>query len=617
MNIISGLLDGLKPIPLTLVSEWADENRYLTSESSAEPGRWRTSRTPYLKEILDGLSPNSPVNKTIVQKGVQLGFSEAALNIVGCYADVAPCPIMYVMPTIDVAKGFSESRVDPMINSCPSLAAKIKPARERDSGNTKFTKKFPGGIFVISGANSAASLRSRPVRVLVLDEVDAYPLDADGEGSPVSLAEKRQATFGLKKKTYMLSTPTMEHTSVIAPEFLKTDQRKFFVPCPHCSATQDLKFSQLRWDKGKYDKVQYQCEHCGELIEERFKTKMLECGEWVATAPQNHSPLKRGYFINSLYSPIGWMSWSDIAHEFDESEGDVNKMKTFVNTILGETYTEKGESPDWQRLYNRRELYDTNKPNNEVCFITCGADVQRDRIEVEVVGWCKGKRSYSIDYRVIPGDTSQVKTWDKLAEIVNEMWEREDGTLLPMQLMAVDTGYNTSHVYDFCRRFDVSKVIPIKGQDNQTLIVSSPKTVDTTSAGKKTGKMKVWNVGVSVIKSEVYGWLRLEKEEDGTRPNGYCSFPQYNQEYFRGLTAEQMERKMVRGNPKYQWVKKYAANEPLDTRVYARAAAAVVGIDRFRPEHYDLMVGKYSKRASNPYSGTQSPQPRRKSDFWD
>lgn len=587
--MLQGFYDGLKPIPITLVSDWADNNRYLTSESSAEPGRWSTNRTPYLREILDNLSPNTSVNEIIVIKGVQLGFTEAGLNVVGCYADISPCPIMYVMPTIEVAKGFSESRVDPMIGNCPSLSEKIKPARERDSGNTKFTKKFSGGILVISGANSAASLRSRPIRVLVLDEVDAYPINVDDEGSPISLASKRQATFGLKKKRYMLSTPTTEAESVIEPEYLKTDQRKFYVPCPHCGSFQELLFTQLKWEKGKPETVMYECGDCKEYIPERFKTRMLENGEWRATAPQNGSPLKKGYHINSLYSPIGWMSWLDIATEYEDALTSEPKMITFTNTILGETWKVKGEVPEWNNLYNRREKYELNKPNKEVAFITVGVDVQKDRLECHIVGWCKNKISYSIDYRVLLGETSSVQVWNKLAEIVNETWEREDGIILPMKLMAVDTGYNTSFVYDFCRRFDITKVIPIKGQDKQGIMVAPPRQVDTTSSGKKIGKIKVWNIGVSLIKSEIYGYLKLNIDEHGNVPHGFMHFPQYDAHFFRGITAEQLEFKIQKGFKKYEWVKKYHENEPLDTTVYARAAAAVVGIDRMKDEHFNLM----------------------------
>lgn len=613
-NVLDGFADGLKPIPLTTVSQWADKNRFLSSESSAEPGPWRTSRTPYLKDILDDLSPNSPVNEVIAMKGVQLGYTEGGLCVVGCYIDIAPCPIMYVMPTLDMSKAISETRIDPMIEMSPSLKKRVNPSRSRDSGNTKFTKRYPGGVLVLSGANSAASLRSRPVKVLVLDEVDAYPLSVDNEGSPIALAEKRTSTFGSKRKIYKLSTPTVQGQSVITTEYDKTDKRKYHVPCPHCDHKQELEFENLKWDEGKYDTVMYYCRSCGAGIEERYKPRMLENGEWVVTAPENKNAYRKGYHINSLYSPLGWLSWAQIAQQWEEAQKDTNLMRVFVNTILGEAYREKGEAPPWENLYNRRETYRMNQPPAEVAFITVGVDVQKDRLELEVVGWCRNKRTYSVDFRVLMGDTSSRPVWDDLAKVVSETWTREDGAEIGMRLMAVDTGYNTQHVYDFCKRFDVTRVIPVKGNESQQVMVAPPRQVDVTASGKKIGRVKVWHVGVSVIKSELYGFLRQEKDENGNIPYGYCHFPQYEPNYFRGLTAEELQMKMnSRGYRVYQWVKKYDRNEPIDCRVYARAAASVVGLDRF--ENNEKFWIEVAPREV--VEKTSSPKTRRKdSSFW-
>lgn len=615
IDAIRGFLDALKPIPLMKISEWADLYRRLTSESAAEPGKWNTSRTPYLREVMDSLSPNSAINEVIVSKGVQLGFTESGLNMAGCYMDLDPCPIMYVMPTIEMAKAISESRVDPMIENSPSLSTKVRPNKEKDSGNTKFHKRFPGGILVLSGANSAASLRSRPVRVLVLDEVDAYPLDVDDEGSPISLAEKRTSTYGAKKKIYKLSTPTVEGTSVIQAAYDATEQRKFFVPCPDCNSMQHLEFQNLKWDKGKPETVTYCCPDCGSCIEERHKTTMMAAGEWRATVPGLETATRRGYHINSLYSPLGWLSWEDIAQQFEDAEKskDDNLMKVFVNTILGQTWKEKGEAPDWQNLYNRRQSYKPNRPVKDVVLLTCGVDIQRDRIELEIVGWCKGKRSYSIDYRVLVGDTSADHVWSELAKVVTEQWEREDGVMLPLKMMGVDSGYATSMVYKFCGKFDTTRVVPMKGQDKQDRIVAPPRQVHTTKGGKKIGKVKIWNVGVNMLKSELYGWLRLELEENGEAPEGYCHFPEYDQHYFKMLTAEQIQTKIIRGYPVAEWVKKYDRNEALDCRVYARAAASIVGIDRWKPHQYDELVKGYSVR--NDVVAEKKKQ-RRDSSFW-
>lgn len=612
IEYVKGLLEALKPVPLMKVSDWADQNRRLTSESAAEPGRWSTDRTPYLREIMDSLSPNSPVNEVGVVKGVQLGFTESGLNMAGCYMDIDPCPIMYVMPTIEMSKAISESRVDPMIENSPALMKKVRPNKERDAGNTKFVKRFPGGLLVMSGANSAASLRSRPVKVLVLDEVDAYPLSVDKEGSPIALAEKRTSTFGAKRKIYKLSTPTIEGVSVIQKGFDVSEQRRFFVPCPHCGDYQHLQFSQMKWEPGKPETVQYACEHCGVLIEERFKTSMMAHGEWRATVPAAAHPLKRWYHINSLYSPLGWLSWSDIIQQYEDAGEDDNLLMVFVNTILGETWKERGESPQWENLYNRREKYAQNTPPVDVCFITAGVDVQKDRIELELVGWAKGKRSYSIDYRVLLGRTSEQAVWDELAKVVSETWKRADGVQMSLSMMAVDSGYNTQEVYDFCRRMGFHRVIPTKGNPRQAMIVANPRAVHTMRNGRKVNDVKVWNVGISIVKSELYGWLNLQKAEDETTPPGYCSFPQYDQHYFKMLTAEKNALVInKKGFSEYQWVLLSGArNEALDCRVYARAAAAVVGIDRFQDADFDALSGTL-KEAEN------TAPARKKSSFWD
>ena len=612
LEFISGFLDGIKPEPILTVTQWADKFRILSSVASAEPGPYRSDRTPALKQIQDDLSAHNGIQKIVFMKGAQLGGTEIGNNWCGYVASMVPAPMLMVMPTDETVKRNSKIRIDPMIESTPVLRQKIAPARSRDSNNTTTQKSFPGGVLIMTGANSAVGLRSMPVRNLFLDEVDGYPAELDGEGSPIDLAIARTNTFS-RRKIFMISTPTIDGASAIQREFLQTDQRYYHVPCVHCSAYQKLVFSQLRWEKGKPYTAKYQCIHCGELIEERFKPVMFpdNVAKWVAEKPENADPKKVGYHLNSLYSPLGWFSWGDIAKQYEDAEGDANKMRTFVNTSLGEVWTEKGDAPEWQRLYDKREQYSTNRPPKEVCFLTAGVDVQGDRLEVEIVGWCKGKKSYSIDYRVFVGDTGNEKVWNQLAEVVSETWLTEDGMQMPLAKMAIDTGYNTSHVYTFCRRFDQTKVIPVKGQDKQQLIVSSPRAVETMQSGKKTGSMKVWNVGVSVIKSELYAWLKQEKSEEGVKPNGYCSFPQYNAEYFRGLTAEHLEYIMHQGFKKYRWVKKYAKNEPLDTRVYARAAASVVGMDRFQPQHYDFLRDTYIGKRSEP----KKTKPR--SSFWD
>jgi len=536
--------------------------------------------------------------------------TECGFNWVAYMIDVSPGPMLMVQPTDEMCRRNSKIRFDPMVEATHRLREKIRPKRSRDSGNTLLQKEFAGGVIVMTGANSAVGLRSMPVKYLFLDEIDGYPEDLDSEGSPIQLAMARTRTFA-RKKIYKCSTPTVEGRSAIDREFIETDQRYYHVPCPHCGTYQRLIWAQLKWELENPETAYYECDECGEKIEEHHKTMMLEAGKWVPSVPEKESSKRAGYHLSSLYSPLGWYSWSQAVHDFQRAKANPTELKVFVNTVLGETWKEKGEAPPWEGIFDRREKYQRNMPTNDVAFITAGVDVQADRLEVEIVGWCRGKVSYSIDYRVIDGDTSHSAVWNKLSEIVGEQWMREDGTMLPVRLMAVDTGYNTSNVYDFCRRFDVNRVIPIKGQDKQATIVGPPKFVDLTPQGKKVGKVRIYHIGVSILKSELYGWLRQRIAEDGTVPQGYCHFPEYGPEYFKGLTAEQLEFVMVKGYRRYQWVKKYQRNEPLDCRVYARAAAAVLGMDRWTDAHWNSISQPSAPRKKQP------DQKQKRSGFWD
>lgn len=613
--MIDGFLEGLTPIKRLTVSEWAQQYRVLSSVSSAEPGRWRNSRVPYLVEIMDRFSPYDDAQEIIVMKGSQVGVTEAGFNAIGFYIDNDPCSMMYVMPTEATVKRNSKIRFDPMVDASDSLRRKISPAKSRDKENSVLQKSFAGGVLVFCGANSPAPLRSIPVRILVLDELDAMPSDVDGEGSPVDLAKARSRTFA-QKKLGLISTPTQHGASMIEAAYLQTSQRKYFVPCPHCGLMQTLEFENLVWGENP-ETAKYKCDGCDELIEERYKTFMLSNGQWQDTKPELASRRVYGYHISAMYSPLGWMSWSDIVREYKDSEGDEAKRKVFVNTILGETYKEDGEAPPWEQLFARRENYPTYCPPKDVIVLTSGVDIQKDRIELEIVGWCQGKRSYSIDYRVLVGDTADTspgEVWDQLAKVVGEIWIREDGKEMPLMKMCVDTGFRTTEVYDFCRRFHPSQVVPIKGSENQSVVLTPPRPVDRSQIqGKTVGTTALWSVGVNILKSELYGWLRLNINEDGTFPDGYCHFPSaYDAHYFRMLTAEKLQKRIVRGFPRYEWVKDYARNEALDCRNYARAGAYMLGIDRWKEEDWKAQESSYGIR--------QDSKPKiskKKSSFWD
>ena len=345
---------GLKPDPLLTVSEWADRYRMLSSRAAAEPGRYRTKRTPYMKEIMDALSPGHPAQRIVFMKAAQVGATEAGNCFLGFIIHQAPGPALAVQPTVELAKRNSRQRIDPLIEESPALRDKVKPARSRDAGNTMLSKEFAGGILIMTGANSAVGLRSTPARYIFLDEVDAYPASADEEGDPVSLAEARSLTFAHRRKVFLASTPTIRGLSRIEREYEASDQRRYFVACPHCGASQWLKFERLRWEKGKPETAAYVCESCDAAIAEHHKTAMLEGGEWRATAT-SADPSTIGFHLSALYSPAGWLSWERVARAWEAAQGSDEAIRAFRNTILGETWVETGEAPDWRRLYDRRE----------------------------------------------------------------------------------------------------------------------------------------------------------------------------------------------------------------------------------------------------------------------
>lgn len=595
--IINPFKNGLRPIENITVSQWADKYRFLSSVSASEPGRFRTDRVPYIREIADNLSKQSDVWKIIVSKGAQLGLTELGNNWIGSIIDINPGPTIMVMPTEDAVKKNSRTRITPMINSCPSLKEKIKEVGVKDAQNTITSKSFNGGVLLMIGANSPVGLSSTPAGNIFLDEVDRYPHSAGGEGNPLDLAEARASTFS-NKKIFVISTPTNAGESIIEAEFLEGDQRYYNVPCFHCEEKFILKFEYLTYDENDPESTRMACPNCGGLHEERHKTNMLLGGEWIATAKPS-DPLIRSYHISSLYSPAGWLSWVQVVRKFLKIKGDVNKERTFQNTVLGKTYRIKSDAPDFENLYNRREDYEIGTIPEGVYFLTMGVDIQGDRIEGEVVGWGRGRETWSIEYFVFVGDTSKPEVWELLSNQITKQYEYGE-SMMSINLTCVDAGYKTSTVYDFVSKFSYSKVVPIMGRDSvKDVMVSPPRAYNVSKKGKKIESRKIWHLGTSLLKSELYGFLKLKaKEVDGieTYPAGYCHFPQYDRHYFKMLTAEEQQQVInKKGFSEYQWVLKSGArNEALDVRNYARAAAYIIGIDRFKNDTWDKIKAQSS-----------------------
>jgi len=480
-----------------------------------------------------------------------------------------------------------------------------------------------GGILIITGSNSAPGIRSMPARYLLLDELESYPADVDGEGDPIGLAEARQRTFA-RRKTLKASTPAIAGSSAIQAAYDATDQRRYFVPCPHCGEYQILVFGQLTWTKLGLppERAVYVCAHCEGRIEERHKTGMLAAGEWrptVVAGPDVPAPdpKVRGYHLNGLYSPVGWLSWGKIAKDWVGAHKDPDKLRRFTNTVLAETWHDKGEAPEWQPLYDRREDYALGTVPAGGLFLTAGVDVQKDRLIVEIVAWGRDRESWSIDYGVLPGNTSDLTEagpWGQLDALLARSFRHEGGAELTVRMLAVDSGYNTSEVYTWARKYPMSRVIAIKGQDSGGALIGAPSPIEINLRGRRPIRgYKVWPVVGGIAKSEIYGFLRLERPLDGEAcPPGWCHFPQYDDDYFKQLTAEQLvSRRNKRGFTVMAWsLIPGRENHVLDARVYARAAAQLVGLDRFQESDWTALERSLSGEPAPP------PQPRPQRESW-
>ena len=578
---------GLKPDPNFNVSEWADNHRILTSVSSAEPGPWRTDRTPYLKEIMDCLSPNNPCEKVAFMKGAQIGGTECGNNWMGFVIHHAPGPMLIVNPTVETAKRTSKMRIDPAIENCPALKEKVQDPRSRDSGNTMLMKEFPGGVLILTGANSAVGLRSMPIRYLFLDEVDGYPDDANSEGDPVNLAIQRTATFS-NKKIFMISTPTIKNYSRIETAFLEGDQRYYFVPCPDCSELQILKWKNIKWPKGQPENAYYKCKKCGSHWEDHQKAEILKNGKWIAQSP-NCDSKTISFHLSSLYSPHGWVSFGDIAKEFAEVHKDPPRLQVWTNTKLAETWEDmSGEAIDPTGLVKRRENFGKYLPK-DVAILTAGVDVQDNRLELEIVGWGKDEESWSIDYKVIFGDPSTPDLWNDLDKILNHtfMHSRDLGNF-PITAVAVDSGgHYTDHVISYCDKNKYKRFWAIKGSSNGSGVPIWP----VRASQNKRLKKPLYIVGVNDAKETLMQRLRIN-----TVGAGYWHFPiERDQEWFNQITSEVVKTKYVKGRPVRSWEprKEGTPTEGLDCRVYA--FGALRGLVR----NWKLDLNKLAEKLSN------------------
>ena len=557
--------DGFDPPPRLSVGEWANAHRRLPTKGAGEPGPWRTSRVPYSAEIMECLSADHPAKRIVFMKSVQSAGTEIGNNWVGWFIDTQKAPLMVVQPTLDMAERWSKQRLASMIEDAPTLRAKIAPARARDSGNTTLLKEWAGGVMVISGANSGASLRSMPARYLFLDEVDAYPAELEGEGDPISLAEARTTTFP-RRKVFLVSTPTIESLSRINKEWLASDQRRYYVPCPHCGHEQHMVWDNLRWPKDRPEEAVYHCADCGAGIEEHHKTRMLAAGRWIATYPER---AVAGFHINGLYTPTGLgYTWSELAALWIESAKDPARIKTFVNLRLGEVVADPNEKLSEDDLAARASDYEPRTIPPGCLLLTAGIDVQKDRFAIIVVGYGRGGQQWVIDFAELPADPTVDASWQMLESFISQPIVNSRGVPMKISLAAIDSGYLTDHVLSYTR-LRRNRVIAVKGASSPGKpIINRPSKLDVTVRGRtiKHGA-EGWLVGADTAKHLLFAVLTA----DGKRPleaDRMIRFPQgLDASFYSQLTAE------VWDPNKRKWVKTRPRNEALDTWCYSLAAA--------------------------------------------
>jgi len=526
----------------------------------------------------------------VIMTSAQVGKSEVLLNILGYFIEHQPAPMMMLQPTLDMAEAFSKDRVAPMIRDTPSLSGLIADTRSRDSGNTLLHKQFRGGHITLAGANSAASLASRPIRVLLADEVDRYPVSAGTEGDPLALGEKRTQTFWNRKRI-KCSTPTVKDLSRIEAAYNESDRRHYLVPCQHCDEPQVLKWAQVRWPEKCPDEAAYHCAHCGAQWTETERHRAVRNGFWQSSAPFRGVA---GFHLNELYSP--WSTLAKIANEFLAAKQHPERLRTFVNTTLGEVWEESREAKDPQVLRARAEGYELGTVPAAALVVVAAVDVQGDRLECYHWGYGLGEEAWVLDFRVFYGDPSHPIVWDQLLEHLGRPMEHELGARTVARSVAIDSGgLHTQTVYAFCRHyahrnteFGVQQILAIKGASEASKpIIGKPTAQDVSINGQRIPNgVQLWPVGSSSCKSRIYSRLSIE----AAGPGFVHTSTQLPEEFFEQMVAERLHTKYVRGFPVLEWhLPKGKRNEALDCAVYAYAAACQLGLERLKTSEWESL----------------------------
>ena len=584
---------GLRPDPSLWVDQWADEYMRIPRDTgAAEPGKYRTSRTPYAREPMRCLSPAHPCKRVVTMVASQLMKTQIALNWIGGLIHMVPSNILTLLPSLSLAKRVS-SRISKTIKATPVLSERVAANRSRDSRNTMDTKEFEGGSLYVTTAGSAANLAELSARYIYGDEIDRWDVDVGEEGDPIELAETRGSTFGRNAKFYFSSSPTIKGASRIADLFEASDQRYYYVPCPHCGHMQILEWENLHYS-ADFNVVHYQCAgpECDVLVEEHHKGQMLARGEWRSHAPGDGETI--GFHLNALYAPLGWTDWRSLAKQFEKAKkaqnrGDLEPMQVFYNTRLAKVWDSAQEQTKAEVLKERarRETYGLGSMAYRVLMLTASVDVQANRLELMVMGWGVGMERWVIDFQVIWGDPADERTWAVLDDKLKVRYPHPCGVGLGILATAVDSGgHHTDEVYQFCRLRRWRNIFAIKGasKPGRPVIAQRPSMVDVTWKGQtERNGAELWFVGTDTAKDWIYNRYPFE---DG--PGALHFANDLPDDFFDQCVAERKVARYIKGYKRIEWVKgKAERNEALDLMVYNLAMAHYLGLNRYKEHDWE------------------------------
>lgn len=620
---LAKILSGMKPPEDLTVSQWADKNRRLTSESSAEVGKWRTSRTPYMFDILDSFT-DPLIEHIVVVAASQVGKSETINNMVGYSIDQDPGPILLIQPTIDDVKRYSEMRIAPMIRETRCLKRKVADPKSRDAANTKRQKSFPGGVLVMTGSNVAHDLSSMPIRYVFGDERDRWATSAGSEGDPWELAVARTRTF-YNKKMVEVSTPTVKGASAIENSYNLGTMERWKTQCPHCGEYVEITFDNIRFEyeaDEKGDKkifhiteLFYVCPECGGISDEH--TMKSQPAKWVATVPEARKHHKtRSFWLTAWVSP--WATWESIILQFLQAGTDSAKLQVVYNTQFGELWEERGDMASEDDVMARREVYEAEVPDG-VLLLTCGVDTQDDRLEYEVVGHRRYGETWGIKKGVILGRPDTEEVWERLDEVLSHKYKFKSGVSLQISLTFIDEGgHFTQEVRQHCLARQYDHVFAIKGANRPDIpYTAPPKKQKIVVNGKVIGQVWVYEIGVNAGKQKIVDNLRVQSPGAN-----YCHFPlrdDYGKQFFKQLMSEHLAYVPKLKHP-WQWQKipGHERNEAFDIRNYNLAACEILSPDWDAIEQKLRTAKPGEENASIPMKEKKAkPRKRKKSEFYD